>query len=298
VGRKGKGRMVVTFLLPAVVMYAVFFVYPAIKALYVSLHNWSGFTKDMEFVGLANFKELFTTDVFWIALGNNVIILFGGGALIFIFALLFAAILSNKRIHGRKFFRGLFFFPNLISAVAVAVLWSFIYNERFGMINSLLRAIGLDSLTRTWLGTRPLAMGSIIVVMLWMYMGYYMVLLLSGIDKIPDSYYDAARVEGASGGQIFFQITLPLIWDVLIIALNLWAIGALKSFELIWAMTQGGPGNATQVISTYMYGMAFGERYAVFRMGYGTAIAVVLLILVMIGSALIRKLGVREAVEF
>jgi len=298
VGRKRKGRMVISFLLPAVTMYAVFFVYPAIRALWVSLHDWSGFTRHMTFVGLENFKELFTTDVFWISLGNNAIILFGGGALIFFFAILFTAVLSNKSIRGRKFFRGLFFFPNLVPAVAIAVLWSFILNERFGLVNSLLRAVGLDSLTRTWLGTRPLAMGSIIVVMTWMYMGYYMVLLLSGVDKIPESFYDAARVEGATRTQMFFKITLPLIWDVLIIAVNLWVIGALKSFELIWAMTQGGPGNATQVISTYMYGMAFGERYAVFRMGYGTAIAVVLLFLVMVGSAVIRRLGLREAVEF
>ena len=150
--------MVISFLLPAVTMYAVFFVYPAIRALWVSLHDWSGFTRHMTFVGLENFKELFTTDVFWISLGNNAIILFGGGALIFFFAILFTAVLSNKSIRGRKFFRGLFFFPNLVPAVAIAVLWSFILNERFGLVNSLLRAVGLDSLTRTWLGTRPLAM--------------------------------------------------------------------------------------------------------------------------------------------
>lgn len=297
-GRKGRTAAIIPFLLPSVVLYAVFFVYPTLKALYVSLHDWSGFARDMKFVGLANFRELFVTDVFWIALGNNAIILFVGGALVFFFGLLFAAILSNKKVRGRKFFRGLFFFPNLISPVAVAVLWAFIYNERFGLLNSFLRAIGLEQLTRTWLGSWPLAMFSVIIVLLWMYMGYYMMLLLSGIDKIPYSYYEAAKVEGASEPQIFFKITLPLIRDVLVIALNLWAIGALKSFELIWAMTQGGPGNATQVISTYMYGMAFGERAAIFRMGYGTAIAVVLLLLVMLGSALIRKSSIREAIEF
>jgi len=297
VGRKGRRIIVIPFLLPALIFYGYLFVYPAFQALWVSLHSWSGFTPQMDFIGLQNFVELTKDPIFHTALRNTALIMLAGGVLTFVLTFLFVGIVSRRGIKGKSLWRAVLFFPNVVPPVALGVLWGFIYNYDFGILNAFLRLVGLDSLVRTWLDIAHVV-PSILIMMAWAYMGFYVVMMLAGIDKIPPDYYEAAVVEGAGEWQIFFRVTVPLLWDVVVVAITLWVIGALKTFDIVYVMTEGGPANASKTIAIQLYEMAFGFRAPIFRMGYATAMGVVLLILVIVGVGVVRVLTRRESVEY
>lgn len=294
--RTNRYRTVVLFLAPALIVYGLFFFYPAMRALYVSLFEWSGFVPKMEFVGLANFKELARDKIFWKALKNTMVYLVAGGAFTLSIALLFAALVSKSTFWGRKLFRAIIFFPIVVPAVGLGIIGTFFFNPA-GILNDVLRTLGLDMLTRTWLGP-DLAIYSMLAAIVWATAGFSMVVFAAGIEKIPPTYAEAARVEGANEIQIFFRITLPMIWDVVTITVVFWIIGALKMFELIYTLTLGGPNWSTSTISIFTYVMAFGQRETIYRMGYGTAAGVVLLFLVIAGSGLTMFLMRREAIEY
>ena len=296
-GRKGRRIIVIPFLLPALIFYGYLFVYPAFQALWVSLHSWSGFTPQMDFIGLQNFVELTKDPIFHTALRNTALIMLAGGVLTFVLTFLFVGIISRRGIKGKSLWRAVLFFPNVVPPVALGVLWGFIYNYDFGILNAFLRLVGLDSLVRTWLDIAHVV-PSILIMMAWAYMGFYVVMMLAGIDKIPPDYYEAAVVEGAGEWQIFFRVTVPLLWDVVVVAITLWVIGALKTFDIVYVMTEGGPANASKTIAIQLYEMAFGFRAPIFRMGYATAMGVVLLILVIVGVGVVRVLTRRESVEY
>jgi len=300
------------FVAPALILYSVFFVYPSLQAFYVSLNEWRGFAPKMEFVGLANFHELLYESKFLYAILNNFIIMFGGGIVVFFFALLFASALSNRSFPGRRFFRTMLFAPQMIAMVAVAILWKFIYDSELGFLNPLLSYIatafvkvghllGITEATShtvnvVWLGSWETAMPSIIILMTWGGVGFYLVLLMAGIDRIPDQLYEAARIDGATEVQNFFYITLPLLRDVLTVAISLWIIGALKTFGLIWVLTEGI--HDTHVMATYMYQVAFDARLNSFRMGYGTAMAVVLFGFVILITFAFNAIARRTKLEY
>jgi len=299
--RKGKG-IVIAFLAPAILLYSIFEVYPALDAFRICFFEYTGYyLTDAEFIGLANFREVVKDKIIRLALINNILIMTVGGALIFSLALFFAVVVGGGggfgiRIRGSRIFRTIIFFPYILSEVAIALLWTFIYNPRWGMLNLTLRAIGLGSLAKPWLAKRELAMPAIIFVIAWSAVGFYMTLLMAGIRSIPEDYYDAARVDGANDRQLFFHITLPLLRDVLVIGIVYWMIRAVKMFGIIWAMTKGGPANFTHVMSTYMYQMAFPYQVSILRLGYATTIAVAQLGLVIILSILFFRLTTREII--
>ena len=278
-------------------LYLAFFIYPAIRALYVSLNKWSGFSAEMKFIGLDNFKELLNDQIFWNTLKNTMLILFVGGAVIFILAFLFTAFFTSG-IKGKKFFRAVIFYPNVVAPIALATFWGFIYSPRFGLINEFLRFIHLDSLTKTWTGP-DLVFWSVLIALIWTYVGFYMILLLSGAEKIPQSLYDVGKIEGANRFQMFFKVTVPLIWDVLVVAVVLWIIGAIKLFEFLFAFS-GGTRVPQQIWTNavYMFLLSFGKRTAIFRLGYGTAVAVTLLILIIIFTGITRIIMRRERIEY
>lgn len=267
------------FLLPGVVLYTAFFVGPAVAAFYVSLTEWSGFTPDRQFIGLANFSELFRDIKFLRSILNNFVIMFVGGAGTLSCSLVFAASLSNRRFPGRRFFKTVLFAPYVVSVVGVAILWGFIYDARWGLLNAVMSVFAGETKI-AWLGQWQTAMPALIVVMIWGGVGFYTVLLMAGIDRIPDDLYEAARIDGASEVQNFFHITLPLLRDVLVVGISVYIIGSLKTFGLIWAMTKGT--NSTHVMETYMYEVAFDPGTRSWRMGYGTAMTVVLFFLVIL----------------
>ncbi len=299
--RKSKSKIIVIllFLLPAGVMYGYFFITPTINALFISLTEWNGFSEQKNFIGLENFRELISDKIFHIALVNTLMYVIIGGILIFSIALILTYVLSKDGIRGKKIFSNLFYFPNMIAVSALAVLWAFVYNPNFGLLNNILRTLGLENFTQAWLGSRGLGIPSLTVAFTWSYVGFFLILFLAGVDKIPNTYSEAAKVEGASDITIFFKITLPLLRDVFIIAISLWIITGMKLFELIWAVTKGGPGFATQTIATYMYQTIFGTTMIpIYKLGYGTSISVVLLLIIVSFVFVFRKFAEKEPIEF
>lgn len=295
--RKERKHIILPFLLPAALLYLAFFIYPTVRALYVSLYDWSGFTPTWTFVGLDNFRELLNDQTYRNALTFTLILMVVGGILVFGIAFLFTSLLSSG-MRGKKFFRAVLFFPNVVATVALATLWAFIYNYNFGLLNGFFKMVGLTQLGRTtWTGPNTIVW-AVLVALVWMYVGFYVVLLLAGVDKISPELFDAAKVEGANQAQMFLRITVPLLWDVLTVAVILWGIGAIKQFEFMYAFAGIRPPRDIWTVAVYMYILAFGKRDAVFRMGYGTAVAVTLLILVIIFAVIARRLMRREAIEY
>jgi ABC-type sugar transport system permease subunit len=296
--QKERRKLIIPFLAPALIVYLVFFIYPTIQALWVSLNDWSGFTPQMDYVGLANFEELLRDKVYQQVLLQSLGLLVFGGILTFALSLFFTGLLGTG-VRGRRFFRAVIFSPNVVAMIALTTLWSFVYNPRFGMLNGVLKAIGLDKLGRTaWMGP-DLVYWAVLVAVVWIYVGFYAILFIAGADKIPQSLYDAAIVEGANRIQMFFKVTLPLMWDVVAVGLVLWIIDALMQFEFYYAISGAFPPIKIWTIPIYVFVLAFGKRNPIFRMGYGTAVAVSLLVFViafvLITRVILRR---REAVEF
>lgn len=291
--------MIILFLLPALILYSFLFIYPAAKAFYVSLFDWNGFSSNMKFIGLDNFKELFADSHFWnVVMKNTVIIIFVGGLFIFGIAFLLCGVLTTD-IKGKKFFRALLFFPSIINPVAIAILWSFIYNKQWGLLNNILKVIGLENFQQTWLAPDKL-IWAILAAMIWMYTGFYCVILLAALDRVPVGLIEAAKLEGASEFTIFFKVKLPMIWDVLVTSLVLWGINAVKEFSLLYAWGGGVdiPPPGTQNLATYMYITAFGRRVTIYRMGYSTAMGVLMFLMIIILFKLITRVTKKEAIEY
>lgn len=292
-----KRKRILILLIPALVLYLGLFIFPAVQALWVSLHKWTGFTADMEFVGLANFAELFRDETYWMSMLTTLKVIFIGGAGIFLLAFLFTFFLSSG-IKGKKIYRAIIFYPNVVAPIALATFWSFLYNPRFGLVNGLLRLVGLESWTQTWTGP-DLVFWAVMVALVWTYVGFYMVILLSGTEKIPADYYDVARIAGANRVQIFFRVIIPLIWDVLVIAVVLWIIMSIKLFEFLFAFSGGvAAPRPLWTNAVYMFMLTFGRRVAIYRIGYGTTVAITMVILVVVFSGIARLAMRREKVEF
>ncbi len=294
---RDRRKLIIPFLAPGLILYLVIFIYPALQGLYLSLFDWSGFGLPKKFIGLKNFQQLMVDDSFFSALRVTLILLFVGGIFVFALAFIFTALL-NSGIRGKKLFRAIFFFPNVVAPIALTTFWALVYNQRFGLVNSLLKLIGLKDIVPTWTDADHI-LGALMVALIWLYTGYFMVILLAGTDKIPAEIIDAAHIDGANLVQVFTQITVPLIWDVISIALVLWMITAIKQFEFIFSFGSGIQVNpATWTLPIYLVIEGFGKRDPIFRLGYASAIGVVLLLLVVVLAAVMRRLLQRETIQF
>jgi len=255
--------------LPALFIYLLFLVYPMLSSLYISFTDWDRISPEKNFVGLENYRNLlFEDQVARIALRNNVIWMIFTVLIPTVLGLLLAVAL-NQAIAGKTFFRSVFYAPGVLPLVAVGLIWGWLYNPSFGFVNESLRAIGLDSMATSWLGNQQTALGATIVTGIWQRTGLPMLLYLAGLQAIPGEQYDAARIDGANRFQTFRYITLPWLRETHIIVLALSVIEAVKVFDLIYTMTNGGPGRSTQVLATWMYANTF----QFFNGGYGSAIA-------------------------
>lgn len=296
---KSMRTMVCLFLAPALLFYCVLFIYPTIKAFYISLFDWNGFTTDMKFVGLSNFRELLGDSTFWsVAVKNTLGFTFIGGALVFGLAFLLCSVLSSN-VRGKKFFRALIFFPAVMSPIAIAILWTFIYNNKWGLLNNFLALLHLECLQRVWMDPSRL-FWAILAAMVWMYCGFYCVILLAALDRVPNDLIEAATLDGASEFKIFFKIKIPMIWDVLVTSLTLWGINSVKEFALLYAWGGGvdiPPDGATN-IAVRMYITAFGKRVTIYRMGYATAMGVLMFLAVAVIVVLISLLMKRDKLEY
>ena len=285
------------FLAPALILFLLLFAIPAISSLYVSLCKWTGFTPQMEFRGLRNFYKLFFEDTkFWHAIRNNMLwIMLIGGVAFFTFAFLFAGALNSKFLRGRKFFQTMIFFPAFISVVGTATFWKLMYDPSSGLINMMLAAMGVKG--PKWMSPDN-AIKSIIIMMVWAGVGGTMILLLAGMRRIPKDYYEAAEIDGASSTQQFFHVTVPMMREIILIALSLWMIGSMKTFGGVQTMLGPSINANNQVISTLQYEYAFSNRSCIFMMGRATAMAVVQVILVLGLVVIVRLFREKTSVEY
>ena len=266
---------IIIFLLPALILFCGVLIAPIGASGYFSFFDWNGFT-EKTFIGFSNYKELFTSDSigFMKALGNSLLLAVLSVFLQLPLALALALVLG-KKIKGERAFLSVYFMPVLISTVVIGQLWLKIYNPDYGILNVGLRALGLDNLTHIWLGEKATALGAVFVPILWQYVGYHMLLLYAGVKSVPPELREAAMLDGASDGQVNRYIVLPYIKPIIKISVIFAVTGSLKSFDLIYVLTNGGPLHATEVPSTLMISMLFLRN----RYGMGSTIAVLLIIL-------------------
>ncbi|MEQ9461348.1 MAG: extracellular solute-binding protein [Phycisphaeraceae bacterium] len=290
-GMRVRISAVALFLLPAVAFYSLFVVIPSISSFGWSLQRWDGLT-DMQPVGLLHFERLlFEDDGFWIALRNNLFIMFVIPAFVIPLALFLATCLS-RGVWGSWLFRIVFFFPNLLGVAAI-LLWQQMYNPAGGPINEGLVWLGFESFQNyAWLSQQNLYW-SLIPMMIWAACGFNMVLYLAAMQSIPESLYEAAEIDGATPWHQFWTITIPLIWEALSVSIVFLVIAGMKAFEVIWLLTNQSPNTQTHVIGTRMVWAMFSE----FKVGQAAAIAVLLFIMVFFGTAATLRLMKREAVE-
>lgn len=264
------------FLLPALLLFVGILIAPIIMSTYYSFFDWNGMSPHKDFVGFSNYIELFTNTEFQFgkALGNSLLL---AALSVFIqlpFSLLIALKLGTG-IKGERAFLSIYFVPVLISTVIIGQLWIKIYNPDYGILNVALRSIGLESWTRTWLGLKETALGACFAPTLWQYVGYHMLLLYAGVKSVPPELREAAMIDGASEWQVNWHIVIPHIKPILRISVIFAITGSLKSFDLIFVLTNGGPLHATEVPSTWMINMLFLRN----RYGMGSTIAVIMIIL-------------------
>jgi len=264
------------FVLPAFLIYTSVIVYPAINSVWISLHRWNGMGP-MEFIGLRNYLHLFTEDlVFWTALSNN--LTWMGLTLVFMVSVsLCFAMLLNKKFKGRTFFRGVLYFPFVLSGILVGITWRWMYNANFGFFNEFLSLIGLEQFRHTWLGDPNGALFFVFIAALWRGVGAPMIIFLAGLQTIPNDLLESAQIDGAGSIRQFLSIKLPMLKETFIIVLATQIIGSMGVFDIIVSTTNGGPGSSTQVLASYMVQQTF----AFANMGMGAAISTVMLVLMM-----------------
>ena len=269
------------FVLPALLLYVVFFVGPTLFALQYSITDWDGISPSFGYVGTANYTELFTDDtIFRRALGNNLRFVLVVVVLQTVLSLLFAMLLV-RNTRGSILLRALFFFPTILSSVSVAFVWSFVYDPNGG----LLQEIGVPGPAQGWLGSEDTALYALAVTQVWFHTGQMLVVFVAGLQAIPAELYEAAELEGASGWQSFRHVTWPLVAPATAIVLAYTTIQSFKAFDLVFAMTQGGPNYSTEILATLIYNTAFVN----FRFGYAAAESVVFMVLVGLVAWLQRR---------
>ncbi|HZX00289.1 MAG TPA: sugar ABC transporter permease [Trueperaceae bacterium] len=271
-------RAALPFLGPALVAYVVFVLYPMVESIRLSFFEWSGFVgAEQTFVGMRNYVRLFTQDtVFWTALGNSVIWVALSLAVPMLLSLAFAVALDRK-LPGRALFRTVFYVPGVLATIAVANIWRWIYNPRYGVSESLAQTLGLEWLQGIqWLGDADIALYAIFGAFVWQAVGTNMVLFLAGLQSVPPELKEAAALDGAGAWQRFRNVTLPSLRPTMVVVVVLTFIGSIKVFDLIVGMTGGGPAQQTQVLALWSYQLSFANN----QYGMGNAVATVLLILV------------------
>lgn len=282
-------------ILPTLILFVLFTVYPMVNGLYLSFFEWSGASADKEFVGLKNYVKLLNDPIIPRTIWHDYFLVLTKVIGIMVLATFFAVALTQLRIKESPFYRVIFFFPNIMSVVVIGILWSFIYNPDLGIVNSGLRAIGLEEWARPWLGDETWALPSLVLPAVWAGIGLFMLMMMGGILNVPKTLYEVAKIDGASEWQQFWRVTVPLIWPQIKNSILYIVITTLNgSFILVQVMTQGGPNNATQVMGSYLYQQAFKQ----YNFGYGATIGVMILILSLVTVLVLQFFLRRERVQY
>lgn len=264
------------FVLPALTIFAIFFIYPVASSFYISLTKWNGLSPELKFVGLDNFSKIWGDKHFWQALGNTFRYALFATTIQNVLGMILALAATNKVFRG---FRVLFLIPPLLSSIAMGSIWKYMFAPN-GALNQILSGIGLEAGTQSWLGNPDIALYSLVATTIWRWVGLSMIIYLAGLQSIPELIQEAASIDGVNVWQRFRHITFPLIAPAFTINIVLSMIGSLKEFDLIYIMTQGGPGRATESITSFIFRQAFDFN----KFGYGTAVAVVMFIIILVLS--------------
>lgn len=288
----GNKKAIFIFIFPALLFFIVILLIPIAYNFYLSTFRWVALEK-MVFTGFTNYIKLFKDPVFLITVRNN--LSFVGLAIVFQLPLaLIISIVLSKKIPMVKLFKATYFMPNVISGVAVSMLWRFIYHPRYGPINELLNVLGNPNASISLLDNAKLAIYSIAIIMAWQGIGYYMLIYLSGIQAIPIEIYEAARIDGSNEKNTLFSITLPLMWPMIKISFVLITVSTLKVFDFVYVLTNGGPNHASEVMTSYIYTTAIARL----NMGYGATIGVAMFAICLAFSLIIMRVFKRETIEF
>jgi ABC-type sugar transport system permease subunit len=285
------------FLAPAALVLLLFMAIPMVNAIILSFQSWNGMSPPT-WTGFSNYGALFHDRVFLIALGNTAYFTIVTVVFQSIIPLLIASLL-NSGIRGSTVFRTLYFMPVIISLAISGLLWAMIYEPNFGVLNGLLRSIGLGNFTQLWLASRTTVMPSVILVSIWQSLGFYLVIYFAALQNIPKELYEAALIDGANAWDRLVNVTIPMLRPVMVLVIVLNTINGVKVFDQIWVMTAGGPNHASDTLGTYLYSMAFGAMGSSNpQLGYATSIAIVILVLSFILSIIQIRLGRRNEIEY
>ncbi len=280
------------FLAPAVLLLLVFLLYPLLSSFRLSFLDWNGLGNTARFVGLQNWGRLLHDGVFWHSAWNNILVALYSVVVQLPIAVVLAVVLDEAS-KGSRLLKILYFLPLLMSSVALGVLFKNIYDPNFGPINGILEGLGLSSWTQDWLGDPGLALYSVIAVVCWQNVPFYMVLFLAALSSFPREISEAARLDGASARTIFWRLKLPHLQGTFRTAVLLAVIGSMRYFDLIYVMTGGGPENASEVMATYMYRTVFNS----FELGYGSTVASAMFLIIMAIAVVSLRLSKRFETE-
>jgi ABC-type sugar transport system permease subunit len=292
VHRREKWRLVLPYLLPALVLHTLFFTVPVLQSPYFSLTDWNGMTP-ATYIGIENYRTLIGDTRWWIAVRNTLWYAVVSGVLGLALGLLFAVAAKGMR-RGVRLTKFIIFVPSILPTATIALLWLFIYNPQFGLLNGMLRMVGLGILAKPWMGDNATVLPAITIASVWAGVGGTMILFLAGLNKIPSEYYEAGEIDGANPWQLFWNVTWPLLWEITHILIILAIIGGLQAFGLFFFISGGNLREASQVTGTYLFQAAFRES----RYGYATTIGVVLFVAIMGVTVLSNRLLRRDAVEY
>ena len=293
--KSAERKFIFICLAPAVILVSLFIFIPTVNVFRMSLYRMGGITNKQTFIGFENFKTLMGDKNFLQAMQNSILIIVLVTICTIVLAILFATLLQRGNFKGNNFFRIIFYIPNILSIVVIAGIFGAIYNPTTGLLNTFLRAIGLDALARNWMSESNIVIYSVIFALVWQAIGYYMVMYMASMAAIPPDYYEAASLDGATELQMFSKITFPLIWSNIRTTLTFYIISTINlSFLFVQITSDGGPNGKTEVFLNYMYKQAYGNG----AYGYGMAIGVVVFIFSFVLSGIVNKITDREVYEF
>jgi ABC-type sugar transport system permease subunit len=283
-----KYRAGILFILPAFVLYAIFMIYPFFNSIYLSFTDWNGAEPVKNLVGLANYRQLFDDSLLWKSLRNNLIWVILGTIGPLAVGFLLAVLLAN-RPKGFTLFRTAYFLPQVLSPVVIGIVWGWIYNPLFGILNVFLDNVGLESVSRGWLGDPDWALYAVLVAAMWAQVGFVFVVLLAGLQNVSRDLLEAATLDGANAWRRFRDVTVPQMANIVNVVTALMLIGGFAVFDIIFVMTGGGPANATQVIAGYAYSEAFTQN----NVGYASTLTLVMTVITLIVSVAFIRLRER-----
>lgn len=282
--------VIIVGLLPALLIFCFFVIVPIIWSAWYGFYDWKGIGA-MKFIGFGNYTEIIQDPVFAKSLRNNLIVVaasvFGQVPI----ALALALVLRQSTLYQR-IIRSVVFLPMVLSSVVIGIIWGYIYHPQIGILNSLLDWIGLGAWKQAWLSNPSISMYMLAIPIIWNFIGPYMIMYIAALQNIPSEIEDASAIDGAKPMRMLFSIRIPMIWDTIKVTIVLCISGSLKTFDLIYVMTGGGPAHSTELLASYMYNNTF----SIYRFGYGSAISTSIIIISMVliaGSQLLMRRNTR-----